>query len=720
MRKTQRIYHIPLMVRFFILLVIILLTTTGARASGPGSGSIKEQGDFNAQYQQALSANPEGVSFNIRFEENKTRFKQGEIIKINLEFSSRRPDAYFISNRSYDRSGRLGIDVYHIDPQEGAVDPLYDYFHGPLGGFGGGGLHSYSVLKEKPFVMTQELNEWWRFDRPGKYRLYVTSGRAGRKTGKDLYAQNGPPIIVASNIIEFEVLPQDPAWAEKTLRQALPVLDSKDKTVDLRLACRTLRFLGSPVAAKEMIRRLRGLNDQCDYEFSFGLIGSPHRALIVEEMEKHLASPDYPVSSRFFFTLSLLSFIQQNPMPEPPDVNADPELIKAWRGLMQKMQDYYEDLRIAYVRQLASSVSGKDEEARAMSLITLLESINGLSRAKKAPDINATIEGISAALPSVFLDLPPEIQYSLLSYRWKQIASPQMLPVLRRIYENPPQTASRIQDSVLKNIYDLSPDEGRQLILDEIRSRRPRAGISALGLLPEKTLPELDSVLAENLEQSDEKEIHSRLLQRYASEAAFPRIKAFYDDKAGRLACAIQSPLLAYFLRVAPDQGAEMVREALASRKDTGCYRSLVDNVARLYMCPELERIAIEALSDTDIGVVAEAANMLGRYGSKAAEAPLWRRFEQWHEEWKGREAELRNQLPGITSGARPLASQAYFEKAMLVALSQAQGWLTDLEKLKKIESLCLTENGRKETEAVIKSWNNTIHTTCAIWKRTN
>ncbi|MEZ4223425.1 MAG: hypothetical protein R3B13_20935 [Polyangiaceae bacterium] len=59
-------------------------------------------------------------------------------------------------------------------PPPRTVDPLYDYYHSQMG-FAGGGLRTMPVLGEKPHTMRFELNEWRRFDVPGRYRVYVVS-----------------------------------------------------------------------------------------------------------------------------------------------------------------------------------------------------------------------------------------------------------------------------------------------------------------------------------------------------------------------------------------------------------------------------------------------------------------------------------------------------------------------------------------------------------------
>src|SRR5438445_12718867 len=129
-----------------------------------------------------------------------------------------------------------------------------------------------------------------------------------------------------------------------------------------------------------------------------------------------------------------------------------------------------------------------------------------------------------------------------------------MLPVLRRLYENPSPDGVHppLPEIALRRLYQLAPEEGRRLILEEIRSLQPRAGIKSLTMLPEKELPELDDVLANNLENSTEYEtltLHAQLVQRYASKAAMARIEAATRDKMDAMACLPKYALLSYFLR---------------------------------------------------------------------------------------------------------------------------------------------------------------------------
>src|SRR5256884_70289 len=113
----------------------------------------------------------------IAISDGRTSFREGEIIPLGLSFTSTADKRYWADNRNYDRSGRLSIETYCVEPD--ARDPLADYFR--AGAFMGGGLGNTQQLSEKPFTATAELNEW-RQPGPGHYRLYVVSYRVWRRS----------------------------------------------------------------------------------------------------------------------------------------------------------------------------------------------------------------------------------------------------------------------------------------------------------------------------------------------------------------------------------------------------------------------------------------------------------------------------------------------------------------------------------------------------------
>jgi len=115
---------------------------------------------------------PGPVTLTLRIPGDRRQFRPGEIIPIELEFDSAVPKRFVVDGATYDRSGRLSIDEFTVEPSDAVVDPLFDYFASSGAAFGGG-LRGMHVLGEKPARITLDLNEWYHFDAPGSYALAV-------------------------------------------------------------------------------------------------------------------------------------------------------------------------------------------------------------------------------------------------------------------------------------------------------------------------------------------------------------------------------------------------------------------------------------------------------------------------------------------------------------------------------------------------------------------
>ena len=81
------------------------------------------------------------------------------------------------------------------------------------------------------------------------------------------------------------------------------------------------------------------------------------------------------------------------------------------------------------------------------------------------------------------------------------------------------------------------------------------------------------------------------------------------------------------------------------------------------------------------------AAEVLGKYGSAAAQKPLWETLEYFRSWWKGREADLDG--PDGQEGIQ-------FERALRIALAQADGWTLQADGLNRLLDLC-TSNWCKQ-----------------------
>lgn len=690
-------------------LTLLLLLVGSFSAVSAQSASISEnqekQDPYIRQYNERRAKNPEGLLFTVRLKDNRKQFHLGEIIPVELSFASSKPETFTLDAATYDRSGRLHSDGFALDPRDGAVDPIADYFNSGLDGFMLGGLRGIPDLTEKPYLITAELNEWQRIEKPGHYRMYVVSSRVGEKGERGTFLDNGSSPVI-SNVIEFDVLPADQKWTRQKLSEALSALTKLD--ADHKSGCRTLRFLGTTAAATEMRKRFRGDDNKCEWQYKFGLIGSPHRDFVIRDMENAISLREQPVTSHFISTLAFLEFIKRAGPAPPYTGDTDGQI-------SQQRQSLYDELRVHYLRQLVIAIPQKQGQARATSLQTLLDNRSELN----AGDVSQW-STLLASLPKVFNRLPLDDQLRLLQYQWKPIASAAMLPVLREVFKysyktgsNQPEdlfnafTQQDLRSTALRRLYELSPNEGRRLILREIRRPKLRVNKDVLRSLPDETLPELDTVLLANLEEGRRNgnwyiDGISELIERYATDEILSGVRAVYESQGpGKWDCRTQSALLAYFFRVAPSTAGEDLNKALAARDRgyAGCFHRVLKDVAELYMSPEVEEVATAALDYEDSEIVSQAASVLADYGSADAEEALWRRLGKWHEQ------------ATQTRSERELSfDQEKIEKALRQALTSGQAWLSDPEKLKRVRDWCITDTSRNEVDQMITGWDPQIY----------
>lgn len=286
-----------------VVAIVLLLSGVAAFGSTPDPCS--------------LASTVTDVQFSIAIADGRTSFREGEIIPLALSFTSTTDKRYWADNRSYDRSGRLSIETYCVEPE--ARDPLVDYFRS--GVFMGGGLGSTQQLSEKPFTATAELNEW-RQPGPGHYRLYVVSGRVWRPPDPDETTPYGRiAVTVRSNTIEFDVVKADADWSAQQLQEAAAAYQNANagQEKEGKEPARRLRFLNTKQSAETLARLFTGLNDQPGgWDLMFGLFGSPYRADVIAAMEHEINSPDHPITQEFLRTLTSLQ-AEVTRSPDPPD-----------------------------------------------------------------------------------------------------------------------------------------------------------------------------------------------------------------------------------------------------------------------------------------------------------------------------------------------------------------------------------------------------------------
>ena len=473
--------------------------------------------------------------------------------------------------------------------------------------------------------------------------------------------------------------PHDPALLEQ---------HAKSK----RAALETLRFLGTAESIRELTRRMRG-EDQggLDYICMLGVAYSPLPDVARTAVREALADPNHPITQNFLYMMRMLT---------PED-----------RAASMNREHWREEQRQT-LEELIAVLPRKTGKALTVSLSTAVnEAWNGAEISK------ATMGRLTEQLIAVFDQLSAQDQNLLLTYRWDKISSPRLLPLLRRVaqrYQDFPQmramnayTELQVSGSALRHWYELDPQGARPAVIAEITRLRPRYGARLLGILPDKTLPEVDSALVEHLRTTTDLDGSvniASLIARYSSEAILPQVLTELDSRIGKWACAIQNPLLAYVLRVNPALARPRIEQAIVTRGQgfTACNHGLFQDISEIHFDPVLEEIGIRSLDDPDPEIAMTAATMLGRFGSTAAEPALLTRYQRWAQQWAGRESELN--LP-LGQSSRDLSNQLGLGQSLMMALATGQHWLADEKKLEQLSNVSNVARVQNQMEEYLKSW---------------
>jgi hypothetical protein len=639
-----------------------------AGATAPAASTSPPKTKFDDEHAAAVAKNPPGIHFEIRLAGASSRFFQGEPIPIELAFSSNLPRTYQLDGALYDRSGRLEVDKYVLDPDDGP-DPLADYFDGGLRL--GGGLRQSPVLGAEPHRMTFTLNEWKRFDKPGRHRLFVWSTRVRTD---DLDAHD--VLRVTSNVIEFEVVRASAEQERQALSDAIALLDS-GRQGDHERGASALRFLSTEAAALEMIKRLT-VEDRYEADFGAGLIGSQHRPAILRAMMARLVD-DSPITRAFVLTVALLA--DKSERASVPGVSSD-------YARRMAMMD-------TYAARLADALAKKPRASRATCVETVLEI--ALGRQGALPPYAATA---LALLPSVFGELPPQLRSRLLDTRLADMNAPAMLKLIRDFYDDP-ATPPEERDVALRRLLELDPAGARTRILSHLRTGEPPLGVNAsreLGVLAEATIPELDGPLADRLERATTPEV-ARMIARYATRAPLDRVKAVYG-RINESWPQVVGPLLGYFLRVDPPFGAQAAKDTVVARGSQAIEALVI--AADVRTTPELEKLLVAKLDDGSDDTAAQAARALSKHGSASIAAlALWKRLERFHAAWKDRAEELRYSF--LNRGNLEARS---LEIALRSAISTAPGWHCDAACFRRLATLLMTaeekENAELDARAIV------------------
>jgi hypothetical protein len=637
-----------------------------------------------ADGQTPLSVPPTTASLEVRLPAGKAEYHVGEEIPLDLVFRGTGDKDYYFSTAGCGFFGRFGwTEKVTVTPSDSIDDPLADLFSS--GGYAGSCLSSWRALDDTPLVIRVSMNDAVRFTRPGTYNVVVSSTRLGR------YSRQPAPVLTSAPVV-LTIAPMDDAWAAAEVDRAGALIDRGDPA-DVRHGSAMLRYLGTQAAALALVDRYDAIA-KCDVsEVTAGLVSSSHRAFIVRQMEARVDEGE-SLDATFLSTLTRLAVLLELP--------AAPGSAVARRDRTTVVQAEYEARwRAAMARQPVTASILKAELARFQTNVSVEV------RQQIADDLNQ--HPVQAA--EAFVALPADTQQSVLQSEtaWPYLNRPWIVPALREVYAqwhgrgNPGGFPEGPGDPSLRRLYELAPDEGRRVLLEEIRTGAHAIGYDTLAILPDANLPALDAALQARYSSAPKADLGATLgdrgttawlMARYGSVKLRPFV-------AGLLAhelpgCVVEGGLIAYLLKYDPAAAMRRLDPSFDRTAPAICVAPLTA-VAAHYWDDHVESAAIAQLRTADVRKVADAALLLDRHGSSAVKQPLLDRLVQWSAEWQGRATELSARSPGVGSDDPP----QMIENSVVSALFRNPRVVLTEDEVASIRALCVTDGCRTNVKSL-------------------
>jgi hypothetical protein len=191
------------------------------------------------------------IEFQIGVTRDPPVFRVGERIDLELRFSTRASDKYKITTSSTNRFTPIG-ENYSVTPADGVVDPSENEMRL---GFAGSFLSGVGSLTDEPVVLHADLNEWFRFTRPGTYVITASSTRVSLRGDDDGLPFPTTLKMTRSTPLELNIVAADASWYGSQFQEIAAIFDSGANSNEKMEAARRLSYLDTEAAAVEMARR---------------------------------------------------------------------------------------------------------------------------------------------------------------------------------------------------------------------------------------------------------------------------------------------------------------------------------------------------------------------------------------------------------------------------------------------------------------------------------
>lgn len=632
----------------------------------------------------ALSQNSEvGPQVRLVPVNGKTVYRIGEPIYLSLVFNSQGGEYYLLMSSEQMVSTP---DEVILTPIEVVFDWRARYERGK---YFMNDYFGYTKLSEKPINVDLALNDFFRFDRPGKYSVYVKTKRVFAEKTTTFSPNLRDLLPLVSNPVDFEIKEMTDAEERAEIKRLTLLIDSETDWQKQDKFARELAFLAGDAATVEKIKRFLNPGEykgNYHHHISKGLLMARNKELAIKLLEEAFRDLDREVGYNLPYMLGELRRLAEN--SGAPSI-AENGTSKPTTYVADKRSS---EIRQAYFDEMLRSLPFRKGKSRLVTAFTIFTQL---------PNTDVTSEAFTvtkAILLEDFDALTPHGKDQLLGHFWEKIKTPVLLPSIEKILQSgEPVSYWSYRNLALKRLMEFDQKKARSLIIEEIRNPDSRISVEVLVSLKDRFLPEINHPLLEQIRKlAPTKDIRLGqkiiLAARYADKTIYQALREIYSTHGKQWLQETRSGLLAYFIRHDDIDGTALIEENLVESGDksgSGIFFTL----ARTDF-PDLpnglEKLWRKRLEDDDPEVAGTAAYYLSRYGRQGNKELIEKRHYRWLKKWAARAEELNK------PDADPkIAAEAMLQVNLIDSLIGGKNWKLTTTELARVKSLCIARTCR-------------------------
>ena len=605
----------------------------------------------------------------------------GEAVRLNLTFSAK-SDQYKLlisSEKTFSDP-----DEIFLSPSEGAFAWAAQYERGK---YFMKDYFGYTKLSAVPQNIEIALNENFRFDKPGKYLVYIKTKRVVSNKNNSA-PRNAIPLV--SNKVEFEITEMSDAEEREEIKRLDKLIKSKKTWWEQDKFVQDLSFLTGEASTVEKVNKFFNPdNSTGNFQSRIvkGLLMTRNKLQAIELLENALRDVNREVNYNLPYMLAELRFLREN-TDSPPKDETDS------KKLLEQREARISEILQAYYKELLESLPKRKGKSRLVTAYTIFMQLPREDVSSEA------FETTKAILLKDFDELTPHGKDQLLGHYWEKVKTPTLLPSIEKILaSSEPVPYWSYRNLALKRLIEFDPKKARPIVIDEIRNPDSRISIEVLGLLNDKFLPEVNDALLKNIRQfapTKDYRLNMKnfLAARYATKKIYKELMQIYTNYSNYWSDETKILLLAYLVRHNEKEATPLIEGMLDKWRNDKSGSHVFYNLTKINF-PNLpkgiEKLLRKRLESDDPGTVDGAAFYLSKYAGKRNIKLLEKRYERWFKEWRNRVAELNNSQANAT-----IRSQAMMQFNLADSIFRAKNnKLSDAESA-HLKSMCLTESCRR------------------------